>query len=171
VADGRKKLSFLDQGVAQIAFVVENLERTVENYWKLFGIGPWHFYTYAKPFVKRMNRRGQPADYAMRVALSYFGPTRIELIEHKAGDTVYQDFIRAHGYGVQHLGVLVEDMEAAIREAEAAGYRVTMDGAGFGLDGDGYYAYLDTEDELGTTLELIERPKRRVPPEKIYPEP
>jgi hypothetical protein len=44
-----------------------------------------------------------------------------------------------------------------------------MDGAGFGLDGDGYYAYLDTEELVGTTIELIQRPRRRRPPEKIYP--
>ena len=77
---------------------------------------------------------------------------------------MYAEFIRTHGYGVQHLGLAVDDIEAAIREAEAAGYRVTMYGAGFGLDGDG--AYLDTEDELGTTFELVQHPKRRVEPEK-----
>jgi hypothetical protein len=38
------------------------------------------------------------------------------------------------------------------------------------LDGDGHYAYLETDDLIGTTLELISRPQRRVPPEKIYPE-
>jgi methylmalonyl-CoA/ethylmalonyl-CoA epimerase len=171
MTETRKKLSFLDRGVAQVALVVENLERTVEQYWERFGIGPWHFYTYQKPFVPRMTRNGAPAEYSMRVALAHLGPTRIELIEQKAGDTVYAEFIRGHGYGVHHLGVLVDDMEAAIREAEAAGYRVTMDGAGFGPDGDGHYAYLDTEDGLGTTIELIQRPKRRAPPEKIYPPP
>ena len=171
MTDARKKLSFLERGVGQVALVVENLERTVEAYWQRFGIGPWHFYTYEKPLVRRMTRNGAPANYAMRVALANLGSTRIELIEQKAGDTVYAEFIRAHGYGVQHIGLLVDDIEAAIREAEAAGYHVTMSGAGFGLDGDGAYAYLDTEDELGTTFELVERPKRRVTPEKIYPPP
>jgi hypothetical protein len=65
----------------------------------------------------------------------------------------------------------VDDIEAAVREAEAVGYRVTMSGAGFGLDGDGAYAYLDTEDELGITFELVQRPKRRVEPDKVYPPP
>ena len=61
--------------------------------------------------------------------------------------------------------------QVALGEAEAAGYRVTMHGGGFGPDGDGHYAYLDTEDGLGTTIELIQRPKRRAAPEKIYPPP
>lgn len=164
-----KELPFLNNGVAQIAFVVEDLDRTVKNYHEKFGIGPWHFYTYGKPLVPRMTRKGEPADYTMRVALSYFGPMRIELIEQVEGDTVYSEFIEKHGYGIQHLGVLVDDMQAAIKEAEEAGYKMVMDGAGFGPDDDGHYAYLDTEEELGTTIELIQRPKGRKPPEKIYP--
>ena len=164
-----KRLSFLDNGVAQIAYVVKDLDEIVKNYYEYFGIGPWHFYTYEKPFVKDMTRDGKPADYSMRVALSYFGPTRIELIQQLEGDTVYRDFIEKHGYGVQHLGVLVDDMDAAIKEAEEAGFPMIMDGSGFGPDGDGHYAYLDTEELLGTTLELIQRPKGRKKPEKIYP--
>ena len=169
MSEERKVLPFLKNGVAQIAFVVKDLDATVEAYWKNFGIGPWHFYTYGAPLVKRMTRHGIPSDYKMRVALSYFGPMRIELIEQVSGDTVYADFIKKHGYGIQHLGVLVEDMESAIAEAKAAGFAMTMDGAGFGLDNDGHYAYLDTEDVIGTTIELIQRPKGRMKPEKVYP--
>ena len=164
-------LPFLQNGVAQIAFVVPDLDRTVENYYRLFGIAPWHFYTYEKPLVPQMTRNGESADYSMRIALSYFGDMRIELIEQKRGDTVYQEFIEQHGYGIQHLGVLVDDMQAAIAQAEAAGFAMVQDGAGFGPDGDGHYAYLDTEEAIGTTIELIERPKGRKTPEKIYPAP
>jgi hypothetical protein len=60
-------------------------------------------------------------------------------------------------------------MDSAIAEAKAAGFEMSMDGAGFGLDNDGHYAYLDTEKTIGTTIELIARPKRRMVPEKIYP--
>ncbi|RKX81355.1 MAG: hypothetical protein DRP58_11915, partial [Spirochaetes bacterium] len=150
----KDKLPFLDNSVAQIAFVVEDLDLAVENYYKIFGIGPWHFYTYQKPFVPRMTRKGETTDYAMRVALSYFGKMRIELIEQVKGDTIYTDFIRDHGYGIQHLGVLVEDMKSALAQAEAAGIAMVMDGAGFGPDDDGHYAYLDTEKYIGTTIEL-----------------
>ena len=165
-----RTLPFLKNGVAQVGLVVKDLEMTVEAYWKLFGIGPWHFYTYGKPLVKRMSYHGQPTEYKMRVALSWLGPLRIELIEILEGETVYNEFIAKHGYGVHHFGLLVDDMPAAMAQAEAAGLTMTMDGAGFGLDDDGHYVYLDTEDAIGTTLELIARPQRRMPPEKIYPE-
>jgi methylmalonyl-CoA/ethylmalonyl-CoA epimerase len=162
-------LSFLKDGVAQVGLVVRDLDHAVECYWKQYGIGPWHFYSYRKPLVKQMTYHGEPADYAMRIALAWIGPLRIELIEMAGGDSVYADFVREHGYGVHHFGVLVDDMDAALTQAAAAGLEMTMDGSGFGRGGDGHYAYLDTEKDLGTTLELIKRPKDRVPPERVYP--
>jgi len=162
-------LPFLQNGVTQVCILVPKLEPVVEAYYKLFRIGPWHFYTYKKPFIKDMNYMGKPANYASRIALSYFGPTRIELIEPLEGDSVYADFIREHGYGVHHFGLVIDDMSSALKQAEVAGLPMTMDGSGFGPDGDGHYAYLDTEKYLGVTLELIQRPKNRAKPDKIYP--
>ncbi len=162
-------LPFLKSGIAQVAILVKNLEETVENYWNMFGIGPWHFYTYAKPFVKKMSYHGHPADYKMRLALSQIGSLRIELIEVKEGNSIYADFIKEHGYGIHHLGILVEDMNNALTQAYSAGLNMIQDGSGFGLHGDGHYAYLETEELLGVTLELIQRPQARVKPEKIYP--
>jgi methylmalonyl-CoA/ethylmalonyl-CoA epimerase len=164
-----RPLPFLDSGLTQVAILVEDLDRTVEVYWKLFHVGPWHFYTYQKPLVSQMTYRGRPADYRMRLALSYFGPTRIELIQPLQGPSIYDEFIAKHGYGVQHFGLVVDDIQATLAQARSAGLDVIMDGSGFGADGDGCYAYLNTEELLGVTLELIERPKRRVPPEKVYP--
>jgi methylmalonyl-CoA/ethylmalonyl-CoA epimerase len=171
IAELQTKLPFLQNGVAQVALVVKDLDETVENYWKFFGIGPWHFYTYGRPLVKKMSYHGRPVEYKMRVALSYFGPTRVELIQFLEGETIYEDFVKEHGFGVHHFGLLVDDMQAAIAAAEEAGFPMIMDGSGFGLDGDGHYAYIDTEAALGVVLELIERPKGRLTPEKIYPPP
>jgi hypothetical protein len=116
-----------------------------------------------------MSYRGQPAEYKIRIALSQIGPLRIELIEALDDRSIHAEFIKEHGYGVHHFGILVEDMQAALEQAGAAGLDMIQDGSGFGLDGDGHYAYLDTEAALGVTLEFIQRPKARVKPEKIYP--
>ncbi len=164
-----RPLPFLDDGIAQVAILVQDLEAAMQHYYQDFGISPWHVYTYAKPLVQEMHYRGESADYAMKIGLSYFGPMRIELIQPLRGDTIYAEFIAEHGYGVHHFGLLVEDMASALEQAEAAGYAMIMDGAGFGRDGDGHYAYLDTEDRLGVTLELIERPEGRISPEAVFP--
>ena len=161
----------LQGGIAQIALVVPDLDQAVARYWEQFGIGPWHIYTYERPLLKEMTYHGAPADYAMRLALAHVGAMRIELIEVGRGDTVYRDFVQQHGYGVHHLGVLVEDMTAAIAAGQAAGYEMVQDGRGFGRDGDGHFAYLDTVADLGVMIELIQRPAGRMPPESVYPPP
>ncbi|MFA5570339.1 MAG: VOC family protein [Sphaerochaetaceae bacterium] len=164
------KLDFLkEKEIAQVAFVVKDLDEAVSHYYEVFGIGPWSFYTYQKPFVKEMSYRGKPANYSMRIALSNIGPMRIELIQNLSGESVYKEFIENHGYGIHHLGVVVDDIEKEILKAKSIGIEMIMDGKGFGLDGDGHYAYLDTEDLIGTTIELISRPKRRHEPELVYP--
>lgn len=162
-------LPFLKNGIAQIAMIVKDLDQTVKHYHQTFGIAPWHFYTYGKPLVKEMSYHGKPVEHKMRVALAYFGAMRIELIELQEGETIYADFVEEHGYGLHHLGVLVDDVPQALDQAHLAGLEMIQDGSGFGCDGDGHYAYLDTQEKFGFTLELIERPKDRMQPEKIYP--
>jgi len=164
-------LGLLAGGIAQVALVVADLEAAVEHYWHQFGVGPWSFYTYQRPLLRGMSYHGEPADYAMRLALANADALRIELIQVLHGQTVYADHIAAHGYGVHHLGVLVPDMQMALAQARQAGYAVLQEGYGFGLDGDGHFAYIDTKAELGVMLELIERPARRVEPDKVYPAP
>jgi catechol 2,3-dioxygenase-like lactoylglutathione lyase family enzyme len=166
-----KIFPYLKNGLGQVAILVPDLDTAVEAYYKHYGIAPWHFYTYEQPLVKKMSYHGQPANYRMRIALSYFGPMRIELIQPLEGESVYADFIREHGYGIHHFGLIVDDMQQALQEAKDCGIEMTMDGSGYGLDGDGHYAYLDTEKEIYATLELIERPRGRLTPEKVYPAP
>ena len=165
----RSKLQVLQKGIDQVAIVVKDLDRAVEAYWKLFGVGPWRIYTYGRPLVKEMSYRGQRSDFKYLIALAQVGDLNIELIQTLEGNTIYGDFVAEHGYGMHHVAHFVEDMQAALAEARDAGFSVTQEGSGFGVDGSGHYAYLDTEDVIGVSVELVELPKKRAAPERVYP--
>ena len=165
------QLSLLKKAIGQVALVVEDLDQAVENYTRLLGMGPWRFYTYGKPLLRQASYHGEPCDSVHRIALTQVGSLGIELIEAVKSPTIYHDHIEKHGYGLHHVGLLVDDMGEALAEARAAGLEVTQEGSGFGSDGSGHYAYLNTEDLLGMALELIEVPKERYAPERIYPTP
>lgn len=107
--------------------------------------------------------------YHAWIALARFGDQVIELMEHIDGETLYKEFEEKCGEGVQHLGVFVENFQEAVSEAEAAGFKVIMTGRGYGREGDGAYAYLDTAKELGVVWELIEVPTQRPIPAYTYP--
>jgi hypothetical protein len=155
--------------VDQVCVVVRDLRRAMHQYWSLLGIGPWRAYTYGPPLVKDMTYRGRPASFRMRVALAQAGPVIFELVEPVDGPSVYHELLEQHGEGIHHFGCIVPSLDAAIAEARAAGFEVIQSGRGYGVRGDGGFAYLSTQDALGATFEVIEIPVERVEPEEVYP--
>ena len=103
----------------------------------------------------------------MRLALAGAGP-QIELIEPLTGPSLYHEWLDEHGEGLHHIGMRVPDLQAGIRDMAERGWDVLQSGRGYGLDGDGGFAYLDTTaEDLGVILELIEVPARRREPEAV----
>lgn len=166
---GNERLAILDSSIGQLGFVVENVDSMIQAYYENFGIGDWKIYTYGPQLLSFMTYKGKPTSYSSRIALGYFGSTRIELIQPIEGHTVYTDFIKEHGYGLQHLGIYVQDIQGSLAIVKKNGIEVIMEGGGFGLDGDGHFAYLDTEKRYGICYELIQRPLRRHEPDSVYP--
>ena len=161
---------FFKNGVTQLAWVVEDIDKWVENFYRLTNIGPWQFYYYGPQILTTMRRNGVDTEFGWKCAVTNAGPSRIEIIQPDYGDTVYKEYVEKAGYGgMQHLGIAVENMEESLEIVRKAGIKVTMEGAGYGLDGDGYFAYLETEHLFGITVELMCRPKRRRESIKVYP--
>ena len=104
LADKDSLLPFLKKGVTQVAWVVEDLDKAVKQFYDNFGIGPWHYYRYGSPLLKMMRRRGKDTSYCMRTAVADAGITRLELIQPISGDTIFHEFVAKNGYGkVQHF--------------------------------------------------------------------
>lgn len=155
--------------IAQVAFVVRDLEARMQRFWQDFLIGPWSIYTFEPPRVRDMTYRGKPAAFRMRVAFAMCGETQIELVQSLDGPNVYEEFLAECGEGVQHLGIHVPSMDAASRQMQALGYSMVQSGRGYGVRGDGAFQYFATADAIGTLVELIELPAERYPPESTYP--
>jgi len=155
--------------INQVAMVVRDLEAAVRSYWEQFGIGPWRIIEFNAETVREMTYRGKTQPYAMRIALAMQGDLQLELIESLQGPNIYEDFLRDHGEGMHHFGIVVPDVRAAMQDMEARGYTMIQSGLGTGVQGDGGYAYFETERQIATTIELIELPKERVAPARIYP--
>jgi methylmalonyl-CoA/ethylmalonyl-CoA epimerase len=147
----------------QIGIVVRDLESAIERYSATFDCTRWVIYTYGPQSVKEPTFRGGPGTYEMRLALPDSDP-QVELIQPLKGPSLYHEWLDEHGEGLHHIGMRVPDLDEGIRER---GYPVLQSGRGYGLDGDGGFAYLDTEKDLGVILELIEVPKRRREPEAV----
>jgi len=155
--------------IGQVAFVVRDLEAFMGSFWNDFGIGPWSIYVFQPPRVQDMTFRGRRQDFRMRVAFAMCGETQIELVQSLEGPNLYEEFLAQCGEGIQHLGIQVTDMEAATSQMQALGYEVVQSGRGYGVRGDGAFAYFSTGERLSTLIELIQLPAERYPPDAVYP--
>jgi methylmalonyl-CoA/ethylmalonyl-CoA epimerase len=155
--------------IAQVGIVVRDLDRSVATYSDLLGLTGWKGYTYGRPLLKDMTYRGDVGTFSMRIALSSSQPV-VELIQPVDGPSIYDESLRDHGEGLHHVGVEVPSLGDAVDRARVAGYEVLQSGRGYGLDGDGGFAYLDTVDDLRIIVELLEFPARRREPEMTWPQ-
>jgi hypothetical protein len=156
--------------IGQVAFVVRDLNRAMAT-WAAMGIAPWRVYTFSPKRLARMTFRGREEPHAMRLALCSVGPMTYELIEPLEGRSTYAEHLERCGEGLHHLGYYVDDIDAAETAMAERGYEVLQAGQGFGVDGDGAYAYFDTTRDFGCILEAIVGPQRMPEPERIYPAP
>jgi methylmalonyl-CoA/ethylmalonyl-CoA epimerase len=150
----------------QIGIVVEDLDRAARRYSEIFDCGRWSVYTYGPALLREPTFRGGTGTFEMRLALAGSGP-QIELIQPLRGPSLYHEWLADHGEGLHHIGMRVPDLLAGIRDMEARGFALLQSGRGYGLDGDGGFAYFDTSAELGVILELIEVPARRREPDAV----
>jgi len=125
------KLPFQITAVNQVGFVVKDIDKAMAAYWRV-GVGPWRVYTYGAPLVKDITYRGKPGDWRFLIALATLGGGfSLELIQPLSGDSIYSEFLEKHGEGgIQHLGIVVENLDRVVEEAQRAGYEVIQSGRG-----------------------------------------
>jgi len=88
---------------------------------------------------------------------NYSHPTYEWIIPPQDPPNCYDDFLHAHGEGVQHMGLPVDNLESALERYAKLGWSPVQSGAWgeVGKPNSGRYAYMDT-DALGVSLELIQ---------------
>lgn len=152
--------------VTQIALLVPDLAAAVNTWGAVLGRSDWLVYTYNASTVPVLTFHGEPARFSVRLALSGANP-QLELIEPLAGPSIYEDWIDRHGYGAHHVGFHVPRARPVIDQLAAEGFQTVQAGSGYGLDGDGAFAYYDLVGALGLYAEVIEAPARRRPSEPL----
>jgi Glyoxalase/Bleomycin resistance protein/Dioxygenase superfamily len=161
-------VAWIGHNVGQVGIIVSDLEATATRFSRIWGNGPWRCWEYGPELLSEQIYKGRPTPFSVRIALNSSQP-QIELLQPVAGPSIYHDWCQAHGEGVHHLAIHVESLDVAIESMREAGLALLQLGRGFGLDGDGGFAYFDTESQLGVVLEAIELPARRVEPELVIP--
>ena len=137
------KLEVIDQ----IGIVVRDVDKVIESWSQLLGIDRWN-----STEMETVDRAGNKAK--TKLAFVNIGSLQIELIQSVEGKTFYADFLEKYGEGIHHLGVRVDDVDAATENLGKKGVKVL-----FGRRG--RFAYMDTGNPGGVMYELIQRPREQ----------
>jgi hypothetical protein len=130
----------------------------VSAYWERLGF-PAFPMQHATPRADS-RYRGQPLSLAFEVGYQRHTQFRYEWISPPPSPAnIYADFLnKHHREGIQHIGMLVEDLAKSIAAYERLGYHVHQSGAWgeVGKPGSGQYAYMDTDSFGGVSVELVD---------------
>jgi catechol 2,3-dioxygenase-like lactoylglutathione lyase family enzyme len=108
------------QTPVQIAWVTDDLDATEAALTALLGAKKWVRMPGVHFAPDTCVHRGAPADFHADISLSYAGDTQLELIAPVDGDSIYAEFLVAHGPGLHHICTRTDDFDAALRDAESA---------------------------------------------------
>jgi len=131
------------KGINQVCIVVKDVQKVVENYWNILGIGPWDIYSWEAPLVYNRKYHGKPAWSREKLALTQVGGVQLELAEPIDGDSAYRDFLMEHGEGLHHLNFLVDDVDKTTEILAKQGFP-SLDSGHFGpTEYNGAFSHID----------------------------
>jgi len=142
--------------VEQVGIVVKDIEKTIEFYESVLGLGPFKVYDYGE---MEYTFRGRPARSRMKIAFAKSGPLEIELIQVLSGETPHSEFLAERGEGLHHLRFHVDDLDGMLAELAKEGIEPVWwkKLPELGIS----FAYLDSDKTGGVILELIEDRNRQ----------
>jgi len=131
------------KAVDQVSIAVKDIDKVIESWSSMFGIGPW---TYTD--IGGTDAKGRP--WKARLAFAYLGPLQIELVQPVEGRIFQSRFLDTFGEGLHHLGFYVDDVDGEASNLVARGAKLL-------LTDPGNFAYLESGGPGGVIFELMRR--------------
>jgi methylmalonyl-CoA/ethylmalonyl-CoA epimerase len=139
----------LDGDFYQIGVVVADIDRGMDHYRRLLGLGPfWRLDTDYEGRYRDWRGR-----FANRNAFTRWGKVYLEMIEPVLGEGNAKEWLETRGEGIFHLGYAVDDLGQ-----RPDGVECVFESWGATLaNGDAAVIHLDTVAQLGYFVELSDR--------------
>ena len=130
--------------IDHIGIAVKSIESALKLYSDLLGL----------------KLEGEEVVVEQKVKTAFFpiGDTEVELLESTEPDGPIAKFIEKKGEGIQHIAFRVDDIEAALKEAEEKGIQLIDRKPRIGA-GNKRIAFLHPKDTFGVLVELSEEQK------------
>lgn len=100
---------------------------------------------------------GEKLEYTMKIAISRWLNTQIELIQPLKGQNIHTEFIKKRKDGLHHTNAIVEELEPYIEAFRNRGFQVLQSGQIRKQK----FLYFDTKKAFGLIMEIQMIQKRR----------
>ena len=154
--------------IYQIAFLVYDVEKSMQKWVDLMKVGPWLVVEMNEKNCKNVIENGKPSTEPFKFysACTMMGDIQIELIQPVYGVSLYEEYMKKHGESLHHIKEYIPDdrLDEETKEYVAKGINVIRQGH-FVED---IHIYLDTLGELGFQLELGNCPKVTLTEDMFY---
>lgn len=140
--------------VCQIGLLVNDLQAVGKHYSDFFGVDLPPIIHSGQPDAVKAEYNGAPSDATCLMMFFNLGAVQLELIQPDEKPSVWRDDLNKRGEGLHHIAFQVRNSKEKAKELASAGYPLRMVGD-YG-DNSGCFHYIDTNNALKMTIELLE---------------
>jgi methylmalonyl-CoA/ethylmalonyl-CoA epimerase len=123
--------------LTQVGVVVKDVKQVSERL-EFLGIGP--FEEMKLPPDRKELFRGEPALADAKILAAPLGGVQLELVQTLAEKSPHREYLEAKGEGIQHIMVMVDDIEKEIQRLTDKGCTLLLD---IRMPGGVHGAYID----------------------------
>lgn len=135
--------------VCQIAMIVRDVEKATSRFAELIGVPAPTIIMANEDGSDTVTYMGQPTQGRVRLSFFHMENLVVEFIEPTDDPTTWKEFLDTKGPGVHHIAFKAKyRMLETAAKLEEFGYPLIQNGD--------KYAYLESTDDLGVILELLD---------------
>lgn len=139
--------------VAQIGFIVKDIEKTNKAFANFFGMDAPEIAWTGEFKDTQQHYKGKPVGSRAKQSFFEMKNIELELIEPDEEPSIWRDHLESHGEGIHHIAFVVDNVKQTVSNLDNLDFSLIQEGEYEG----GRYAYVDTFHELKMILELIEK--------------
>ena len=138
-----------------VSLLVRDVERSAENFAKVFGIGPFSVTPYNAPATKA-TVYGKNCGYKLKFGNAKIGSITLELVQAVDGHSALTDYLDKHGEGLHHLAYnCPPPIDNELAKWKKRGIDALQVDKSISDDPRYGWAYMDTEKLVGCVIEIL----------------
>ena len=138
-----------------VSLLVRDVEKSAENFAKVFGVGPFYVTPYNAP-ASKATVNGKPCGYRLKFGNAKIGSTNLELVQPVEGDSALTDYLEKHGEGLHHLAYSCPPpLDEELAKWKKRGIDALQVDKSISDDPRYGWAYMDTESLVGCIIEIV----------------